>query len=72
MLARPAPLARYSLYTIIIQPPCASLHAQQVDKVTKLDAAASTPFVGEALRQLRTYIGNEVSMRCTALLSCMN
>jgi hypothetical protein len=39
-----------------------------VDKVTKLDAAATTPFVGEALRQLRTYIGDQVRSTQTRAL----
>ncbi len=40
-----------------------------MEKVTKLDAEAATPFVGEALRQLRTYIGNEV--RALVLRVCV-
>ncbi|KAG2446921.1 hypothetical protein HYH02_008077 [Chlamydomonas schloesseri] len=34
----------------------------QVEKVTKLDAEAACPFVGESLRQLRTYIGNQAAV----------
>lgn len=33
-----------------------------MEKVTRLDSEAACPFVGESLRQLRTYVGNQAAV----------